>query len=88
MPCRIFRRGIPADQRVFFMMVPRGGRNTKAAPVMAGTSPAMTVETGERAYSPMFTKFPIAGMVRIAVPASQIQSDATDESSFAPENRS
>ena len=38
--------------------------------------------------SPIFRKLPIAGMLRMAVPASQIQSEVAVESSLAPMKRS
>ena len=41
-------------------------------------------ETGALAYKPIWKKFPIAGRVSKAVPASQIHSEASVESSLAP----
>ena len=63
-------------------LVPESGRKTSLARGALGR--AAKFASLEAGYRPMLMKFPIAGIVRIAVQASQIQSDTTVESSLAP----
>jgi len=63
-------------------LVPESGRKRSAAGGTVGR--ATKFASREAGHRPMLRKFPIAGIVRIAVQASQIQSDTTVESSLAP----
>lgn len=62
-------------------LVPESGRKTSESAARGRAWPFCHHPAGQR---PMAMKLPIAGMVRIAVAASQIQSDVTVESSPAP----
>ena len=53
-----------------------------------GPTIAQPSATDPPLYSPIWMKLPMAGSVSSAVPASQIQSETTVESSLAPMKRS